>query len=241
MADTIVWISGASGAIGRALADVAAGGGARVIDISRRGRAGLECVSVDLADPSAWPQVAASFRRELEAFDGERAVFVHAAGAVGPIGYAGEVDDDAYARSAVLNAAAPQALGHHFLAAARDLSCRRELVMLTSGAASSVYPGWSAYGAGKAAIDQWVRDVGAEQAQRGGVRVLAVAPGTVATGMQGEIREASERDFPQREKFVGLHERGELADPADVAQRIWALLDDGPDGGSVIDLRKLDG
>ncbi len=238
MGGTLAWISGASGAIGGALADVAQAAGARVIDISRSGRPGLPTVRADLADPACWPDVAASFRRELADFDGERVLFVHAAGSVGPIGFAGEGDHDAYARSAVLNAAAPLALGDAFLAAVRDLPIRRELVMLTSGAASSVYAGWSVYGPGKAAIDQWVRDVGAEQEQRGGVRVLAIAPGTVATAMQGQIRETSERDFPQRPKFVGLHERGELAEPGDVARRIWSLLDDGPPTGSVVDLRK---
>ena len=31
------------------------------------------------------------------------------------------------------------------------------------GAAGNVYEGWTSYGAGKAAVDQWVRTAGAEQ------------------------------------------------------------------------------
>jgi benzil reductase ((S)-benzoin forming) len=239
MADALVWISGASGGIGSALADVAAGDGARVIDISRHGREGLEHVAADLSDPSSWLVVAEAFARELRGFGGDRVVFVHAAGTIDPIGFAGEVDAEQYNSSAILNSAAPQALGNAFLAAAKDVDARRELIMLTSGAASSVYPGWSAYGAGKAAIDQWVRDVGAEQGRRGGVQVIAVAPGTVDTAMQAQIRATPADDFPQRDKFVGLHERGELADPNEVARTIWTLPGRGLDNGAVVDLREL--
>lgn len=239
MAGSLVWISGASSGIGAALADAVPWDGARVIDVSRRGRPGAEHVAADLADPSSWAAVGASFRRELEGFDGERVVFVHAAGTVEPVGFAGEVDTDAYAANVILNSAAPQALGHLFLAAARHLSMPRHLVLITSGAAHSVYAGWSSYGAGKAAIDQWCRNAGAEQSARGGVRVLAVAPGTVDTASQGRLRETSEEDFPQRQKFVDLHQAGKLSDPHEVATKIWGLLERSLDNGSVVDLRHL--
>jgi len=239
MSDALVWISGASSGIGKAMVETVPWDGARVIGISRREAPGTEHLPADLADPASWPAIGDSFRRELQGFDGDTVAFVHAAGTIDPIGYAGEVATDAYATNVVLNSAAPQVLGHLFLAAARDVSARRHLVMLTSGAATSVYEGWTSYGAGKAAIDQWVRDAGAEQATRGGVQVLAVAPGTVDTGMQEQLRTTDERSFPMRQKFLDLHAAGKLSDPAEVAASIWRLLDRGLDNGSVVDLRTL--
>ncbi len=239
MSDTLIWISGASSGIGKALAAAVPWSDARLIDISRRGAPDAEHVEADLSDPSSWPVVAESFRRELEDFSGERVVFVHAAGTIQPISFAGEVDFDEYAANVVLNSAAPQVLGHAFLAAARKVEAQRQLLMLTSGAAQSVYPGWSSYGAGKAAVDQWVRNVGAEQEDRGGVHVVAVTPGTVDTGMQEQIRQTAERDFPKRQKFVELHERGQLADVETVAKDIWDLLDAGLENGAVVDLREV--
>ncbi len=239
MPEALVWISGASSGIGKALAATLPWEGARLIDISRRGPTAGEHLEADLADPRSWGTVARSFERELAAWSGDRVVFVHAAGVVEPIGFAGEVDTDSYARNVILNSAAPQVLGHMFLAAARDLDARRQIVMLSSGAASSVYPGWSSYGAAKAAVDQWVRDVGAEQDLRGGVELIAVAPGAVDTGMQEQLRQTEEKDFPKRQKFVDLHEGGELADPNQVARDIWALLDRGLENGAVVDLREL--
>lgn len=238
---SLVWISGASSGIGEALARTVPDPDARIIGISRRAPDGIEHLHADLADPASWAQVGASFTEELAGFDGDRVVFVHAAGTIEPLGFAGEVDTDAYTSNVVLNSAAPQVLGHLFLAAVHDVEATGHLIMLSSGAARSVYAGWSSYGAGKAAIDQWVRDVGAEQARRGGSQVLSVAPGTVDTAMQSQLRTVAEDDFPQRQKFLDLNRDQALSDPLDVASRIWALLDRDLDNGSVVDLRELDG
>lgn len=240
-ANALVWISGASSGIGAALAACVPWSGARVIDISRRGAPGLEHVAADLADPVSWDAVAASFQRELAAFGGHRAVFVHAAGTIDPVGYAAEVDPAAYRHNVLLNAASPQVLGQAFLAAAAGRPGQRHLVLVTSGAANSVYPGWSSYGASKAAVDQWARSVGAEQDERGGVQVMAVAPGTVDTAMQRQIRETAEEAFPQRQKFIDLHDAGKLTDPAEVAAKMWGLLDAGLENGAVVDLRSVPG
>jgi hypothetical protein len=56
--------------------------------------------------------------------------------------------------------------------------------------------------------------------------------------MQVEIREASEANFPDRDRFVALHENGELRDPDEVAREIWSLLDQGLANGTVVDLHK---
>lgn len=238
MGRALIWISGASRGIGEALARTVPWEGARVIGISRSAPDGVEHLAADLADPSTWSVVGAGFRHELARFDGDRVAFVHAAGTLDPIGYAGEVDDAAYTSNVLLNSASSQVLGHLFLAAARHLRVPRHLLVLTSGAATSVYRGWSSYGAGKAAVDQWVRAVGAEQGA-GGVQVLAVGPGTVDTAMQARIRATSEDAFPNRKKFVDLHESGALTDPERVAADLWAVLDAGLANGSVVDLRTL--
>ena len=239
MSSALVWISGASSGIGLAMVQTVPWTGARVIGISRGAAPGAEHLAADLADPASWPTVAESFRRELAGFDGDRLVFVHAAGTVEPLGFVGEVDTAAYTANVLLNSAAAQVLGHLFLTAAGEVAAQRHLLMITSGAASTVYQGWTSYGAAKAAVNQWVRNAGAEQSVRGGVQVLAVAPGTVDTGMQRQLRETSPDDFPRRQKFLDLHKEGKLSDPHEVATTMWRLLDRGLDNGSVVDLREL--
>jgi NAD(P)-dependent dehydrogenase (short-subunit alcohol dehydrogenase family) len=234
----LVILTGASSGIGLALAEAVPWRDARLVGVSRRGAPGCEHWKADLADPAEWPRVAALLERALAGFDGERVACFHSAGTLTPIGFAGEVEDAAYTRAVLLGSAAPQVLGHAFLRAARGTRARCDLAMIGSGAAHNVYPGWSAYGAGKAAIDQWVRTAGAEQERRGGrVRILSVAPGVVATAMQEEIRATPARDFPEVARFVELFESGALREPAAVAREIWALLERPLANGSVVDLR----
>ena len=240
MPGSLVIVSGASSGIGLALARSVPWPGSRVIDISRRGAPGLEHLAADLADPEQWTRVADFFEREISGFAGERVVFMHSAGTLEPIGFAGEVDAAAYRRAVLLNAACPQVLGDAFLRAARETRTECWLLLISSGAAHHVYEGWSAYGAGKAAVDQWVRTAGAEQARRGGrVRVLAVAPGIVATAMQEQIRATPAARFPEVARFVELFDTGQLREPAEVAAGIWALLERDLPNGAVVDLRDL--
>lgn len=237
MANNLIWITGASSGIGRALAGSVPWAGSRVIGIGRRRVDGIEHLQADLADSGSWDAVGDGLRSELADFHGDRVVFIHSAGTLDPIGFAADVDPDSYRASLMLNGVASQVLGQQFLSAAAGVPAKRTLVMISSGAAQKVYPGWSAYGASKASMDQWVRTVGAEQAIRGGVKVYAVAPGVVDTPMQSQVRAAGERQFPSLQRFVDLHENGRLVPPEVVASWIWKLVEDGEENGSIVDLR----
>jgi benzil reductase ((S)-benzoin forming) len=236
---SLVWISGASAGIGAALVAAVPYADARVIDVSRRGGGPAEHFQADLSDPGAWERVEQHFLEELAEYDGDRVVFIHNAGTITPIGPADGVDGDEYTRAVLLNSAAPQVLGRAFLQATAGLTCERHLVMLSSGAAKTAYAGWSSYNAGKAAVEHWVRTVGAEQETRDGCRVIAVAPGVVDTAMQSEIRATSEQDFPTVGRFHQLKETGALSTPAEAAAGIWSLLERELPNGACVDLRNL--
>lgn len=236
--EALVWVTGASQGIGEALVQAVPWHGARVIGVSRTPGPGPGHLAADLAGPAGWDMLEASFHGELAGFSGGRVVFVHAAGAIGPIGFAGETDPGDYRASVLLNAAAPLILAEAFLRAGRHLRCRRQLVLLSSGAARRAYPGVAAYGAAKAAVEQWVRAVGDEQARRGEGEVISVNPGRVATAMHEQLRATPDDQLPDRPEFIHLHEEGLLSDPRDVARRLWSLLDDPRiTSGQVLDLR----
>jgi NAD(P)-dependent dehydrogenase (short-subunit alcohol dehydrogenase family) len=222
----LLLVTGGSSGIGRALIETRPDRDARIVHFARRDApAPAENVRVDLADPASWPRVAEVMARACEGFAGERVVFVHSAGVLSPIGFAGEVDPDAYRANVLLNSAAPQVLGDAFLRALHGTRAAGVALFIGSGAANKPYPGWSGYCAGKAAADHWVRTVGVEQGERGArCRVVSVAPGVVETAMQEEIRATAERDFPQVERFRALHRDGVLRDANDVARALWAFL-----------------
>lgn len=234
----LVFVTGGSSGIGLALVRNQPFADAKVIDISRRGAPGAEHFAADLADPKDWPRVGELFRRELDGFAGEAVFLLHSAGSLDPIGFAGEVDAEAYTRQVLLNSAAPQVIFDAFLRAAHATRAPCSVLNVGSGAAHNVYEGWSAYCGGKAAVDHWIRTVGSEQRRRGDhCRLLSVAPGVVATAMQARIRATPERDFPELARFQALHDEGALRDPDQVARELWALLEHPPGNGAVIDLR----
>lgn len=238
---TLIWITGASSGLGAALARTCPFPDAHIIDISRSGGTpGTEHLPADLADPAAWSAVGAHLHAVLGNFDGRRAAFIHCAGTLSPIGFAGEVDSTAYRNQILLDAAAPLVLGHDFLSALRQARSVEEadLVLISSGAAATVYPGWSGYGAAKAAVDQWARIAGEEQAIRQTpCRVWAVAPGVLDTGMQGLIRDSDPENFPMIDKFRSLHRDSGLTDPDAAAATLWSRLQAGVSSGDVTDLR----
>jgi hypothetical protein len=57
--------------------------------------------------------------------------------------------------------------------------------------------------------------------------------------MQEQVRNTSERDFPKVDRFHSLHEDGVLAEPEEIAERIWELIERGIDPGSILDVRNL--
>ncbi len=235
----LIIVTGGSAGIGHALLAAAPQPSHR-ITVSRRPAEEVATgfLEADLADPASWSRVGDVLDAVATEREWRRITLFQAAGTLAPIGFAGEVDPAGYEANVLLNAAAPLALGHRFLGAVSHLRCRREVVMVSSGAARKDYPGWSSYAAAKAAVDRWVSTVGAEQRIRGGATVVSVTPGVVATGMQAQIRATDPRDFPQVDRFQALHEDGALLDPEAVARAIWAVLDDeATRGGTVLDIR----
>jgi benzil reductase ((S)-benzoin forming) len=237
----LVWISGASAGLGAALAATIPFDNAELVDISRRGGTpGAQHVAVDLADPASWPMVGKDFRQRIEASEPDLVVFVHNAGTLTPLGPADRVDSGLYIRNVLLNSAAAQVLGHSFLSAVADGDFEKHLIMVSSGAARRPHEGEASYGAGKAAIDQWVRTVGMEQRRRSpGCRVISVSPGTLDTDMQAELRACTDEQVPESARFRELAEQGKLAKPEVVARTIWSLLDRELENGTVLHVRDV--
>jgi len=182
--------------------------------------------AVDVTDADALDAFAAEVTKRLGPID----LWVNNAGLLGPIAPA----RDAGPRE-VRDALLVNVLGVHLGSAAfarsvraRAVRARTEpgprptLVNISSGAARSVYPGWSAYGPSKAAVEHLSRHLAAEEPD---LAVFAVAPGVVDTDMQVAIRAASAEDFPAVERFRGLHRDGAWNSPAWVADHLVALWD----------------
>jgi len=242
MRSTLAVITGASRGIGAAIALAAEDDGARVAVCNRAASAFGRQLTTDLSRPESWTIFDDWLQELVGELSPERLVFVHNAATLTPMGFAGDVDPDGYRSNVLLNSAAPQVLGDAVVRLARETATPTVIIQLSSGAGKTAYPGWSSYCAAKAAVDMWVRTVGAEQAERDDlVRVLALGPGVVATAMQAQIRATEADAFPQVERFRELHANEQLADPDEVGQRIWEIAVGAEwENGAVHDLRDLE-
>ncbi|HKE19007.1 MAG TPA: SDR family NAD(P)-dependent oxidoreductase [Kofleriaceae bacterium] len=99
------------------------------------------------------------------------------------------------------------------------------LVNISSGAGRRPYAGWSAYCAGKAAVDMLTRCIAIEEADLE-LRAHAVAPGIVDTAMQEQIRASSPADFPEQPRFLEIARNAAFSTPAWVAARLLELVFD---------------
>lgn len=103
--------------------------------------------------------------------------------------------------------------------------------MISSGAATNAYSGWSAYSASKAAINSLAQSLAVEETE---ITSLAIRPGVVDTEMQNDIR--SKRTYARgvtnvdgdvmghsHEKFVQLKEEGKLLSPDTVGKAIAGM------------------
>lgn len=236
----LIFISGASSGIGAALtAHISTMPDAAVATLSRSDVDAEHHLGVDLSEPGEWPRVATWMESVVEEVRPGALWFFHCAATLSPIGFAGEVDPDAYAANVILNSASPQVLGDRFIAIAKRLAVPAVIVQISSGAATKPYPGWSSYCAAKAAVDHWTRTVGAELEERSDpITVVSVAPGVVETPMQAEIRAMDEADFPNVQRFRDLKSEGILRVPEDVARELWQLATSADlENGAILDLR----
>ena len=222
--------------------------------IERAATAGcsLRWFSQDLTDPTAADEVFSRIARMVAEQPAESIALFYAAARLSPLGLAGTIPSAEVDDAVRLNLAAPIAATerflHHFTgeSSAIDATVPRRVVLLSSGASRRVMPGVAVYSAAKAGINAFVASVQAECGYPGAaafgsdVRVYAVSPGLVDTGMQETLRSTDPTRLPERDTYRSWREEGALRTPAEAAARIVTLLTrDDVTPGTYVHMRDL--
>lgn len=221
-------ITGASKGIGRALAEeLLKEDNNRVIGVSRTctiKHANYRHQPLDFSDIEAVEHNLQKVFTPLQ--QAEKLVLVNNAGVIGDIGYVGEgMPNERFEFVFDINVIVPAILMNTFLQVYQHLQCPKVIVNVSSGAAQHPIDGWASYCASKAAIDMLSMTVQKEQEMRGNpVKVFALSPGIVDTGMQEQIRQSDEQKFSSVERFRDYKEKGDLASPEEVGSKIADFL-----------------
>ena len=199
-------ITGASRGIGAGLAEDFAKRGVRLA-LCARGELPLGDSDVvlterfDVTDETAMN----GFTERVVARFGHVDLWINNAGVLDPIAPVRDTPIEAFRHNLDVNVVGvllgSRAYIHH-IRSSRDAGV---LINISSGAAQHGYAGWSAYCAGKAAVDRISECIAIEE-QDSGLRVHAVAPGIYDTLMQEQIRSCTADQFPEVERFRQLKE-----------------------------------
>ena len=192
-------VVGTTGGIGAALAAALRARGVAATGLSRRDD------GLDLADE-------ASIAAAVAALDAPPRLVLVATGLLHADGIAPEkslaaLDPARLARSFAVNAIGPALLAKHLLP--RMPRAGRSVFAVLSARVGSIADnklgGWYGYRASKAALNQLVRTAAIEQTRRAPESiVVALHPGTVATGLSAPFRGQAERVFSPEEAAAHL-------------------------------------
>jgi benzil reductase ((S)-benzoin forming) len=159
--------------------------------------------------------------------DAQKLVLVNNAGVIGEIGYMGQSRNEHFEFVFDVNVIVPAMFMNLFLQSYQHRpNCEKMVVNISSGAGQKAKDGWAAYCASKAALDMLSQTAQLEQNQLGtGVKVFSLSPGLIDTEMQEQIREADAEQFSGVQQFRAYKAQGALVSPAQVAQKVMALME----------------
>lgn len=214
-----IYITGSSSGIGKALAERALEAGHLVVGMARRKtieHPNYKHVSIDLSDLDQYVSITFEGHQKVDGL-----VLVNNAGTLGDVKPVARLEPEKVAQAYSLNITAPTVLTSLFLEHTENSGLPRSVLSISSGAGSYPIQSWSTYCASKAALDMFSRVLKLDHPE---VHCFSIAPGIVDTEMQGEIRRAPARDFPELQRFVDYKKNGELADPAEVAEKLYSVI-----------------
>lgn len=222
-------ITGASRGLGAAAARSAAETGANVV-LNARSEERLEAmaqfirdsggsavaVSGDISNPETSKRIVSLALAHFDRIDG----IINNAGILDPIATIAESDPAQWGHNLGVNVLGPMLLTQAALPHLR-LHLGR-IINVSSGAAVSALPGWSAYCTAKAALNHFTRVLAVEEPS---ITAVAVRPGVVDTEMQVLIREKGSTGMPKavHDRFMNYHTNGELL-PPDLPGQALAFL-----------------
>ena len=238
----ITILTGASRGMGLAMARQLISPGRILLCISRQHNAELEALALesgaqlqqwqqDLSDTTVAAQRLERWLESTKASQVSSATLINNAGVIPPIGPIDACPSTDLSNALRVGLEAPMLLCAAFLRATGswvDHGWRgpRKVLNISSGLGRHAMAAQAPYCAAKAGMDHFTRCSALDEARRPhGARLVSLAPGVIDTDMQTQLRAGNPAGFPDRDRFVGLKEQGQLSAPQAAATQVLAWLE----------------
>lgn len=241
--NNVLIITGGSKGIGKAIAEKYAKENYKVFSLSRSitDLSNITQVAVDLTNIKEAENSFIMLLDEIKKLEIGSITLINNAGRLGTISNLENIPSVDISLSIQLNTTIPLVLSSLFIKELSQLNCKKQIINISSGAATSAYSGWSVYCSSKAAVDMITASIAKEQLSiKNGVMAFGIRPGVVDTNMQTQIRSTNVSDFENVQRFIDLKENNELYTPEFVAKKLYQLdTNQLLENGKTIDIRHL--
>lgn len=239
----IVIITGGSKGIGKALAEKYVQENYKVFSLARS-ISDVDATTQIPVDLSNLSEATKAFTMLLDSLENEEIssiTLINNAGRLGEIANLENISVDDIAMTVQLNTTTPLVLSSMFINFSKQLSCKKSIINISSGAGVNAYAGWSVYCNSKASIDMLTKSIHEEQKElKNGVQSYGIRPGVVDTNMQTQIRSTDESNFKLKQRFVDLKENNQLYTTEFVANTIFDFVtNEKLVSGETVDVREL--
>lgn len=183
-------------------------------------------VHADFANPQDVRQIVVQTLEQIDIRDVIELIFINNAGTLNPIGLTSTKASIDVLENIHVNFVSAILVITEVIKKFQFVSCRKTIVNISSGAARKGYYGWSLYCGAKAGLENFIHSLALEQqTQLHPFIPINVNPGVIDTEMQAMIRETSNSDFVEVERFIKRKNDGQLVHPDKVATAIVKIIE----------------
>jgi benzil reductase ((S)-benzoin forming) len=214
-------ITGASRGFGLAIAEALCSPGNQVLNISRNVpdstmNERITNFNFDLTKTNGIRELMMRVFSKIDLNSASSVHLINNAATIDPAGSFLKAEDSQIMTSYSLNIIAATLITKCFVEFSRSVAIR-QIVNISSGAASRAIQGWATYCSSKAALKMFYDCLALELAND--VVISSYDPGKIDTEMQAQIRRLDPREFPEVRKFINVKDEGQLPTPKEAADR----------------------